>query len=183
MPNGTGRIVVALALALLGSCSDGAGPDDVLTDEQAQALLSIVDAKVNESKEEAELGTGGAFTAVVPCLFKGEVATSGKYTEVEDSTKANYDVDMTMVYTKCRQGSDASVFVIEGTVREVSTDKYDLVVLSRALDNRLTGNLDWSLDNASGSCAIDLTLVVRASPTTQSVDVTGTLCGAPFTSS
>ena len=43
MPIGTGRIVAALVLSLLGSCSDGSGPGDVLTAEQSDALLGIVD--------------------------------------------------------------------------------------------------------------------------------------------
>ena len=180
MPNGTGRIVVALALALLGSCSDGAGPDDVLTAEQSDALLAIVGDMLFESSQ-AEIGSGGTMSFVVPCLFKGEVDGSGKLTVSPDSS--TYSVDLTMVYRKCRQGSDVGVFVLDGTVRFTSTDKSDDVAQTRAIDQKLTGALDWSLDKTSGSCEMDLTITVRATATTGNSDLTGSFCGTSFPTS
>lgn len=135
---------------------------------------------MSESIPFGDVAADGKFTLVVPCLFKGQVAASGQLLIVEDSTKYAYDVDVKMAYEKCRQGSDAGVFVLDGTLRKVSSEKYDDVAQTHSADRHLTGTIDWSVDKTSGSCDVDLTLAVRATATTGSSNVTGTFCGTTF---
>ncbi len=112
------------------------------------------------------------------CPEGGTVAatgsTSGDTEGQSGGLEASYNA--TLTYTECRGTSDeGTTFEIDGSL--TTAIDFQLNEDTFALQGTHTGTLAWTSDGRSGSCTLDLTFSNTVTGTTQSSEVTGTVCG------
>jgi hypothetical protein len=172
----------ALALCFLGACAgDGTSPDEAMTDVEVSALIGVIsDAK--GALDGQSLGADGSLAVAVPCSFIGDIAISGKQTHNADFTQI--DDDFIYAFRKCRQGSDAGVFVLNGSVHEITQQKLIVADSTATVVLKLTGSLKWEIAKRSGTCDVnynyDYKFVAKTGAETEVL--TGSMCGVDLAS-
>ncbi len=167
----------ALALTLLAGCSkDSTGPsENVLTDAEVDSFVGIIN-NARDAADGAQLTADGKLSGVLACSFIGDIAVAGQYTGNTEGTQV--DGDRTFTFRKCRQGADVTVFVINGSLREVLKETYDSTSLTYTYDFHLLGSLNWEVKDRSGVCDIDITLAYKNVNGVDTVyTVAGKICG------
>jgi hypothetical protein len=157
-----GTIWAALALTMLGACSkDSTGPDndDVMTEIEYDAFTGFLN-EVMGAAHDADVDATGKLDGALACSFIGDVGVTGQYTLNAERTQLG--TDFTYNFRKCRQGSDGGVFVINGIMRELGTEKVDTATSTYTWDMKLSGTLNWSLKDRAGACDVDATRTYKS---------------------
>lgn len=175
----SGQIVGALACTLMGSCADtGTDPQgNPLTSTEVDVLMDAIGGTLDALSPASD----GRISQTLPCAPAGDILVSGALTQTNASA---ITLDITFLFRKCQQDSEAGLFVLNGSLHETGSVVTDASAQTFTVDLRMAGSVTWSLDkNRSGSCDFDYRELYQYNgPTgTESNTVTGTICGVPQT--
>jgi len=159
----------ALLASVSLACDDGTAPTETMTVEEAEAmlvgLLQIPAADPTRLALVAETPDG----FVMACPAGGELAVA--FYESADQL----EVGLTLDPVACAYSQDRRAFTIEGNPNIEMTFKASSVE-PIALEIRVSGGVDWQMDDVSGTCVIDL-----AGGIGDEANFSGTVCGHEVT--
>lgn len=172
---------VALTLLLAACEDDPVGPENTLTEEESVALLKGAGVTLAQVLEDSTLIVGPSENGlVVRCPLGGQAELVGAVTEEEGDT-VRLGMDFLITPSECVIAADGLQF----TTDPGPALRYQLLIEIIAatfefnISGMITGGLDWTLDDRSGNCAMNLTLeaVPDLINETLSGMYKGTLCG------
>ena len=155
------RALPALALVLAAAaCESDMEPEDALSEEEAVALLKGAGLTLAQVLEDTTLIVSVSPDSIVSrCPLGGQAKLVGAFTE-ESGDTARLGADFLITPTGCVIAADG----IQFTVDPGPALRYQLLVEIIAatfeflVSGAITGGVDWTLDDRSGNCAMDLTL-------------------------
>ena len=157
-----GLLSILVSLMLLASCSTSTDVDKELSPAEVSGLLDVL---VNESLFGGE---GQPW----PCSAGGDVSTF----TYDDSGAGYLSRESRPFFNACRGTSDSGLdFTIDGP-GEIS-EKFFVSAFGRfegGRESSLSGTIPWRLGDRTGSCTVDLELVLTDGVYTS---VHGTACG------
>ena len=172
---------VALALFLAACEDDPVGPDNALSEEESVALLKGAGIALAQVLEDSTLIVGVSENGLVArCPLGGQAELVGAFIE-EPGDTARLGVDFLITPNECVIAADE----IQFTVDPGPALRYQLLVEIIAatfefnISGMITGGVDWTLDDRSGNCAMNLTLEAVPDLVNETLIgvYRGTLCG------
>ncbi|MDE2795500.1 MAG: hypothetical protein OXL34_11830 [Gemmatimonadota bacterium] len=172
---------LALTLFLAACEGDPVEPENQLSEEEAVALLKGAGLTLAQVLEDSTLIVGGSENGLVArCPLGGQAELVGAFTE-ETGDTARLGADFLITPRECVIAADG----IQFTTDPGPALRYQLLVEIIAatfefnISGMITGGVDWTLDDRSGNCAMNLTL--EAVPDLVNETLTGAykgmLCG------
>lgn len=188
-------VITAASVGLAACGEDATSPENTnLTQAEAEALATILLTQSYENTQGAEPVAGGPQAGPVnlettvdfsaPCPLGGSVAVSADITIIGDSELEGGTIDYTMTQThqSCVAQDETSgmTFTLNGNpnmTTEVTFENDGLGNL--AIDGTVQGNIAWSKEDKSGTCAITLSFTGSGNQTSGvgSSTASGTVCG------
>ena len=156
------RVLPALAFVLAAAaCESDMEPEEALSEEEAVALLKGAGVTLAQVLEDTTLVVSVSPDSIVSrCPLGGQAKLVGAFSEQQGDT-ARLGADFLITPTGCVIAADGVQF----TVDPGPALRYQLLLeIIPAfppvfnISGMITGGLDWTLDDRSGNCAMDLTL-------------------------
>lgn len=159
--SGIGRPSAWAAVLSIGlaACSDILGnSDQALTTQEVEALYHGVSALSRDTTLTVTSVTADG--AVLECPLGGEVAVALKASEEEAGDTLRLVTDAALIPAGCGIASRGVEFVLDGNPHVLQEVVVQFVGFFEGLtiEGAISGGLDWTVNDRSGTCMIDLTL-------------------------
>ena len=173
-----GMFVGAAAVAL-AACESTTEPAEPLTLEETEALYLGMQALLADTAPELISSTpdGGVFA----CPLGGQVTAAIEIRDEMAADTARLITNTTLDPDGCVLPSDGYEFTVDGNPNVMIALTLTIVgsTFEFLVDGSTTGGLDWTLDDRSGTCMIDLTFSANPdlSGSEPAAIASGTMCG------
>ena len=171
-----GMFLVA-AVAALAACESTTEPAEPLTLEETEALYLGMVALLADTTPEIISSTqdGGVFA----CPLGGQVTAAIDIREEMAPDTSRLVTNTTLDPDGCVLSSEGYEFTVDGNPNVNIALTLGIVqsTFEFLVNGSTTGGLDWTLDDRSGTCMIDLTSGLDQSGPELAAIASGTMCG------